>query len=61
MALAVSATTPNPAHTYTTPGARQARLIVTDSLGASHSVTISVNVSGGAGVKRSVWLPAVRR
>jgi PKD repeat protein len=56
-----TATTPNPTHTYATAGARQAKLTVTDSLGASHSVTISVNASAAPSVKRNVWLPTVRR
>jgi glucose/arabinose dehydrogenase len=56
-----TATTPNPTHTYATPGARQARLTVTDSLGTSHSVTLQVNANAAPSVKRKVWLPAVRR
>jgi glucose/arabinose dehydrogenase/PKD repeat protein len=56
-----TATTPNPTHIYATPGARQAKLTVTDWLGASHSVTIPVNVAGSSGGPRKVWLPLIRR
>jgi hypothetical protein len=55
-----TSTSPNPMYTYTTPGGRQARLTVTDMLGASHSVTVTVNVNGGAG-PRNVWLPLAVR
>jgi PKD repeat protein len=53
-------TTPNPTHIYATGGARQAKLTVTDSLRASHTLSIQVNVSAPPGVKRKLWLPTVR-
>jgi PKD repeat protein len=55
-----SASIPNPTHTYTTPGVRQARLTVTDTLGAAHSTSITVTIRAAAG-PRKTWLPIVRR
>jgi glucose/arabinose dehydrogenase len=54
-----NATTPNPTHLYATAGAYQAKLTVTDVLGATHSATIVVHVAGRG--PRRVWMPLVVR
>jgi len=55
-----TATIPNPTHTYLTPGVRQARLTVTDALGASQSKSITVTIVARSGPPK-LWLPIVVR
>jgi PKD repeat protein len=52
----------SPTHLYTTAGVRQARLTVKDSLGATHSASITVTVRAQVPTRTStLWLPLVKR